>query len=293
MADITPDPHATFLEYVGIAGATQPCQEAIERLLMSGADLHTALIITCRAGANPDHAFLLTVGEHDQVIVKSGFSSGYGGTGPKGFSAVLDLLQWHEVALDEALVDADLMARLDASALTLADLETIRTSPRPSPKRLWDYLILERDEQVRERNPWRNRGLHVPMAIIDPRLALMARDFWDDPDSALFKGHRLLEETVRKRAEITPEEAVKGPSAVYSTAFNGETPRLSWPGLSKPEQAGRTGLFLGTVGAYRNVRAHRTDNGSDEDRLGELLVLNQLFRLEAEAVRGPCPGQTV
>lgn len=292
MSDIEPDPHATFLEYVGIAGATKECQEAIERLLMSGADLRSALILTSQGGANPDHAFLLTAGEHDEVVVKSGFSSGYGGTGPKGFSAVLDLLHWHGVELDEALVDADLMTRLDGSSLTLADRETIRRAPRPRPQRLWDYLLLDREDHVRDRNPWKHRGLNVPMAIIDDRLAAMARDFWEDPDGLLFKGHRKLEETVRERAGITIEEAAKGPSATYAMAFNGETPRLSWPGISRSEQAGRTNIFVGAVSAYRNVRAHRTDKGSNEDRLCELLLLNQLFRLEAAAVRTTSADQT-
>lgn len=292
MSDIDPDPHATFLEYVGIAGSTAECQEAIERLLMSGADLRSALILTSLDGANPDHAFLLTVGEHDEIVVKSGFSSGYGGTGPKGFSAVLDLLHWHGVELDEVLVDADLMARLDGSSLTLADRETIGTAPRPRPKRLWDYLLLDRDNHVRDRNPWKHRGLNVPMAIIDDRLAAIARDFWEDPDGLLFKGHRKLEETVRERAGITMEEATKGPSATYAMAFNGETPRLTWPGISRSEQAGRTNIFVGAVSAFRNVRVHRTDKGSDEDRLCELLLLNQLFRLEAAAVRTAFAGET-
>jgi hypothetical protein len=58
MSDIEPDPHATFLEYIGIAGATKESREAIERLLMSGAELRSALILTCQDGANPDHAFI-------------------------------------------------------------------------------------------------------------------------------------------------------------------------------------------------------------------------------------------
>lgn len=291
MNDFEPNPHETFLEYVGIAGATQPCQDAIERLLMSGADVRSALILTCRESGSPDHAFLLTVGEHDEVIVKSGFSSGYGGAGPNGFSAVLDLLHWYDVELDEALVDAALMARLDASALTLEDLETIRTTPRLRPTRFWDYIVLSREDHVQKRNPWKHRGLNVPMAIIDDRLGEMARDFWNDPDGILFKGHRLLEETVREKAGITIDEATKGPSSIYATAFNGETPRLSWPGISRSEQAGRTNIFVGAVIAYRNVRAHRTDKGSNEDRLCELLLLNQLFRLEAATVRTPPASQ--
>ena len=291
MSDIEPDPHATFLEYVGIAGATKECQEAIERLLMSGADLRSALILTCQDGANPDHAFFLTIGEHDELIVKSGFSSGYGGAGPVGLSAVLDLLHWHDVELDEAVVDVALMARLDASAPTLEDLKTIRTARRVRPTRFWDYIVLGREEHVRERNPWKHRGLNVPMAIIDDRLAEMARDFWRDPDGMLFKGHRLLEETVRDKAGITVEEASKGPSSIYAVAFNGEAPRLSWPGISRSEQAGRTNIFVGAVSAYRNVRAHRTDKGSNEDRICELLLLNQLFRLEAATVRAAPSGQ--
>lgn len=292
MSDIEPNRHATFLEYVGIAGATKECQEAIERLLMSGTELRSALIVTYQDGANPEHAFLLTVGEHDEVIVKSGFSSGYMGTGPKGFSAVLDLLHWHRVELDEALVDADLFTRLDGSSLTLADRKTIRVAPRPRPQRPWDYLTLNREDHVRDRNPWKHRGLNVPMAIIDDRLAEMARDFWKDPDGMLFKGHWKLEETVRERAGITIEVAAKGPSATYAMAFNGEAPRLSWPGISRSEHAGRANIFLGAVGAYRNVRAHRTDKGGNEDRLCELLLLNHLFRLEAAAVRTASADQT-
>lgn len=292
MSDIEPDPHATFLEYVGIAGATKECQEAIERLLMSGADLRAALILTCQGGTNPDHAFLLTVGDHDEIIVKSGFSSGFGGAGPNGFSAVLDLLHWYQVELDEALIDAALMARLNASALTLEDLETVRSAQRLRPMRFWDYIVLSHEDHVRERNPWKYRGLNVPMAIIDDRLAAMARDFWKDPDGMLFKGHRLLEETVREKAGIPIEEATKGPSATYTMAFNGETPRLFWPGISRSEQAGRTNIFVGAVIAYRNVRAHRTDKGSNEDRLCELLLLNQLFRLEAATVHAAPAAQT-
>lgn len=75
-------------------------------------------------------------------------------------------------------------------------------------------------------------------------------------------------------------------------AFNGESPRLSWPGISRSEQAGRANIFVGAVIAYRNVRAHRTDKGSNEDRLCELLLLNQLFRLEAATVHSRPAAQT-
>lgn len=45
------DPHATHLQYVGIAGATPDCVAAVERLLLTDADVRSALILTSRKGS--------------------------------------------------------------------------------------------------------------------------------------------------------------------------------------------------------------------------------------------------
>jgi len=245
--------------------------------------VQSALILTSRTASGADHALLLTVGVGDEIIVKSGFASGYGGAGPNGFSGVLHLLSWHGVELDEVLVDRDIVDRLDASALTREDLELIKTSRRIRPRRLWEY-ICDDDDHPRDHNPWQWTELHVPMAIIDDRLAAAARDFWVDPDGTLMKGHRQLEELIREKAMVTIEEAAGGPAATYRFAFNGDRPRLSWPGISKSEHAGRSNLFMGALQAYRHVRAHRSDKGTKVDQLCELLLLNQLFRLETETI---------
>ena len=55
----------------------------------------------------------------DQAAVKSGFASGYGGEGPAALSYALQLLEAHGVELEEVEVSADLIERLDDSALTV------------------------------------------------------------------------------------------------------------------------------------------------------------------------------
>jgi hypothetical protein len=278
------DEHATYLEYAGHAGATAPCAEAVEHLLQSRRPLAKCLILTCREHDHPSHALLIEDVFGDHIVVKAGFSSGYGGTGPKGFSATLALLNWHGVELDEVEVEERVIERLDGSALTLTDVATIENARRIRPQRLWSY-ILELDEMRSDQgNPWTRRELVVPLGILDERLAPMARSFWEDPDRILTRAYRALEEAVKEKAGISQEEANAGPSKVYGAAFN-PPGLLHWSKVSSSEQAGRASLFIGTVKAYRNPRAHRQLRDHPEDALRELLLVNHLFRLEAEAVR--------
>ncbi|MDB5581515.1 MAG: hypothetical protein JWR80_6691 [Bradyrhizobium sp.] len=48
------DDHATYLEYHGVAGATKPCAEAVERILHSRRELSRCLILTCSAAWNSE-----------------------------------------------------------------------------------------------------------------------------------------------------------------------------------------------------------------------------------------------
>jgi hypothetical protein len=283
--DHNPASCQTYLEYLGIAGATKDCAQAVEQLLHYDREITETLILTVERGTNARHALLLTDNFGGQIAIKSGFSSGYGGGGPRGFSATLALLHWHGVKLDEISIDAEMLERLDASALTLGDLEAIAAARRVQPQTLWDY-VLEQDDFGRDTiNPWRDREPVIPFAILDDRLAAAAREFWDDPDGKLMKAHRLLEETIRKKACISIEDAASGgPARMYAAAFNGKTPKLGWPSITSSEHTGRTGLFLGLMQAYRHPRAHRDERASQAEHLRELLLLNHLFTLEREAV---------
>ncbi len=277
------DVHATYLEYHGHAGATAPSAEAVERLLHSRRQLSRCLILTCSASGHPTHALLLEDAVGDPIVIKSGFGSGYGGHGPKGLSATLALLHWHQVDLDEIEVEEDLMDRLDASAMTTDDVAAIADAKRIRPQRLWDYVLRQDEAGPDAGHPWMRRELIVPLGILDVRLADMVRGFWDDPDGILSRAHRALEAAVKAKAGITQDEANGGPSKVFALAFN-PPGRLHWPLVGASEQAGRASLFVGTVAAYRNPRAHRELRDSPDDALRELLLVNHLYCLEAVAV---------
>ncbi len=75
--------------------------------------------------AGRDHALLLTCGECDVVAVKSGFASGYLGSGSRSLSYVLRLLEVHGATIEEYEVAPEVLERLDRSALTRSDLAVL------------------------------------------------------------------------------------------------------------------------------------------------------------------------
>jgi uncharacterized protein (TIGR02391 family) len=130
----------------------------------------------------------------------------------------------------------------------------------------------------------------------EQRLADLALDFHEAPDRVLLDGFRRLEDRIRDRTWLAEHGA-----KLFSQAFAGDDSRLVWnmpqnargskpDPIEKGEQAGRAQLFTGAYQAFRNPRAHRTLNHSAAEALSEFLMLNQLFRFEAEAVERPATG---
>jgi hypothetical protein len=263
------------LEYHGVAGSSVDCQQAVLRLLQCRVAITGARIIT----SSNNHCLLLTTDIGDEVAIKSGFSSGYGGTGPACFSVVLQLLYMHGVEIDEWIADATLIGRLDQSVLTPADLEQIRTARVLRPSRWSEYILNRHREQAHDGTLWREFSPLIPFSIIDRRLVDLALKFWDDSDSNLLKGYRRLEDIVRARTGLTESN-----TKLFSRAFGGNDPLLTWPVLDENQRSGRLNLFTGVYMAYRNPRAHQEKPQSEQ--LAEFLLLNQLFRLEEEAVEG-------
>jgi hypothetical protein len=264
---------AAGIEYHGIAGSSHDCDAAVMRLVQGGAHLTRARILTC----GRDHALLLTTPIGDQIAIKSGFASGYGGAGPSAFSFVLAVLASHGVEIDECEIPKAMLARLDRSALTLKDLDHCATSPPIRPSRWSDY-VAERDFLRGESGGlFRQFPSVIPFVIIDPRLGDLARDFWNRPDHSLTVGYRRLEDIVRQRTGL-PHSSQK----LFQMAFDATHGKLTWDVPDRSERVGRMQLFTGAFGAYRNPRQHREH--PESDFLAEFLLLNQLYRLEAETV---------
>lgn len=175
------------IQYAGEAGLTLSCQEAVLRLLQFGDKITHARILTCSGG----HGLLLTTDKRETVGIKSGFASGYHGEGPRRFSYVLHVLWHHEVEISQAQVSQGILDRLDASALTEADMETIRRAKQGDH---WKYYMLPQHVGV---NPWSEFPPAIPYAIIDKRLADLALTFWESPCDRLLTAWRRLEDAVR------------------------------------------------------------------------------------------------
>lgn len=212
------DQRPAGIEYHGVAGGSDDCQSTVVRLIQCGVRIARVRILTVRN----EHALLLCNEVGDQIAIKSGFTSGYGGTGPTAFSVTLELLNRENAEIDELIVEPAVLERLDASALTVADLSAIADSRPVRPGRWNDYILERHFEAARDGALWRDFPRVMPFSIIDPRIMDLARDFWADPDGRLNRGYRRLEDAVRKRTGIDEIGA-----KLFSRAF-GKTPALGW-----------------------------------------------------------------
>lgn len=266
------------IEYLGLPGISLDCEAAVVSIISSGRTLANARILT----AGTTHAILLTDATGDHIGIKSGFASGYGGTGPHCFSFTLQLLDAHGCELSEVNVRQNTIERLDSSALTAVDLKRILASRPVTPNRIFSDYILDYDHELARYNRlWDEVNATVPFALIDDRIFDLALSFKDRPDATLLAGYKRLEDLVRRRAKL------KGHGQrLFSDAFHAQDAPLHWKGIDDAERIGRTQLFTGTYAAHRNPRAHKNKSQTFKSQLSEFLVLNHLYKLEREAL-GP------
>lgn len=274
------------VQYMGIVGSTNECQEAIVRLIQCNESITHARILTCGSS----HAFLLKIGVGDAVIIQDGFASGYGGGGPHGLSYVLVLMDHHGTDIDEVEITSEVMERLGESGLTNRDLEEIEDA-RPVHGRWRDYIFESDYRRLHGKDLWEEFPEVIPYAVIDPRLMDIAMSFRESPDESLLRGYRRLESIVREKLEASEgfdqDDAVLSGVKLFRRAFLESNSTLWWGDIDPGEHSGRGQLFTGAFSALRNPRAHREDAKSPIGQLSELLLLNALFRLESQAVHRP------
>ncbi len=269
------------IEYHGSAGITQGCIEALQRTLQFGDELVQVIILSSQHGlsSNQKHGLFLKNSFEHSIIILPGFTSGYNGEGPRGFSYSLALLEAAGIPIDEVMLPKEMFKRLEEGALLFGDIEFFESSRPVRPKR-HSYFILEQHwKKKRDGSLWKEFKPVIPLGLIEPRLIKLARNFSDDPDNIVFQAFRLLEDTVRQR--IDTEETGK---KVFSTAFHGNDSPLYWPEIEMGEKVGRANLFIGAYLAYRNPKAHKEMNEDLNDLMRQFLVINQLFFLENEAI---------
>lgn len=264
------------IQYVGLDGITSSCIKAITRLLSSDELIKSASLITC----NEHHAFILNTDFDEPIAVKAGFASGYSGEGSRGLATALVLLYRHNIEIEEYIVDSSFMERLASSCLLTKDIELIENGKPRRPSRWSDYVYDQKLELGEKGGHLtRHYPLAVPFAIIDDRIMDLAVSFPQNQDTAIISAYRRLEDLIRKRTGLSGEG-----SKLFSKAFMQEDSPLRWDVPDESEVKGRASLFSAIYMAFRNARVHREIPPSSDAELREFLLVNELYRLEAEAM---------
>lgn len=267
------------LSYHGHSGATRPCESAVLEALQREPLIERARILSC----DRHHGLLLIGAFDDCLIIKPGFSSGYCGEGPSGLSRSLAMLSEHGVQIDEVDLSADLFDRLEASALTHADLDFVRTARAVRIGQYQDYIDQHDWVLAREGHLWSRYSARLPLAIMAPGLVDLVREFDQRPDYVLLKAYTRLEDRLRE----TTGETCSGVKLVDS-AFGQKSPKLVLPDREdRGEQAGLAFLFRGAFQLHRNPHAHSEIDRSPDDAASEFLLVNHLFRLLETLEPGP------
>lgn len=261
------------IEYVGNFGITQTCIDGLMRYLQFDAPIKEAKVITC----GQQHGFIIFTEERlSTIVIRGGFSSGYPGEGSGGFAYALSILEDFNVDTDEFEVNGRFFTRLNRGQLTYKDLEALDAIRPVRPTRIYDYIYAHSRDRSRVE---RHMPIPMPLRLIDTSIRDLAIDFWTDPGERILTAFRRLEDAIRKECH-SEEHGAK----LFTQAFLGNNSVLTWDGLTNSEQAARANLFKDVYGSFRNPRAHRVLDNNPEDLLSEFLTLNQLFRLESEAV---------
>ncbi|MGB5685729.1 MAG: TIGR02391 family protein [Candidatus Electrothrix sp.] len=262
------------IHFVGNDGLTESCINAVLRYLQFGDQISKALVLTCEQY----HALILYIEDDEVVAVRTGFSSGYPGEGPRGLAFVLSLLEKLEITIEEYDVKRNILEKINSGHLSNSELKNIEKAKPVIPPRLRKYIYdhdknLLNEEAVLERFP-----LVIPFSIIDPRLFDLALSFWDAPGDKIFTGYKRLEDAIREHCHLDEYG-----NNLFKKAFLGENSILHWPDLTPGEAVGRANLFIAMYGGFRNRRAHKEVIEDPKSELEEFLTLNLLFRLESRS----------
>ena len=267
------------IQYHGEEGITQSCLNAITRLIQSDCQIEEVKLLTLENR----HCFLLSViTESSYIAIKSGFASGYSGTGPRGLSSALQLLNQQVSWINEYSISMDFFQRINDSCLLESDLDEIKEERLVAPSRILEYIYSygSSDEENYKRLRYEFPSV-VPLRFVDFRIADLALTIKDNPDSTLMSAYRRLEGIIRKRTNF--EGDVIG-AKLFTKAFRGENAPLHWENIESAEREGRASMFEGIYMAFRNRRAHRELKLSLDEEIREFMLVNELFLLESQAI---------
>lgn len=262
------------IQYLGTP-YTQDCLEALGFILQSHSKIKKALLLSC----NQKHAYLIT-SIRNNFIIRSGFTSGYQGEGPKGLASSLQLLLKYNIDIEEIIIAKKIMKKINHSSLSDADIEKILTTEVVRPINIYEYIyVIYNTTEYQIKND-RYYPTELPYHLIDSRILDLALKFNDDPNRSIFNAFIRLENIVQKRVNSD-----KHSSALFEYAFCTENPPLICKSGDKKASQAAGRLFPNIYKAFRNEHAHNEVSKSLRTSISEFLLINELYLLERESVK--------
>ena len=266
------------IQYLGTP-YTQDCLEAIGIILQTQTHIEKALLLSC----NQTHAYLIK-SHRNTYIIRSGFSSGYSGEGPKGLASSLQLLLKHNVEVEEINISVKLMKKVNHSSLSYADLETMFTTRVIRPIHIYKYIYaIYKTTEYQIKND-RYYPTELPYHLIDSRILDLALKFHDDPNYSILTAYTRLEDIIK--AKINDHSLFS--NNLLKTAFVTDKQRQSiytWNKNNEKISNALGYLFTNIFTAYRNERAHSEVDKPYSQQIREFLLINELYLLESEAIK--------
>jgi len=145
------------VQYIGQSGYTQPCLLAIDAILNSGSLPEKATLVSWasdRRSQMEEHLFLFwNWGYSPLTIVPSGFSSGYSGEGPRGFSLAICMIRSKGIPLDGVYVGESKFRTIDRGQIDDVNAPIYQNIKTQSELLTWPWplWVMDEDEELLER----------------------------------------------------------------------------------------------------------------------------------------------
>ena len=264
------------IQYLGTP-YTQDCLEAIGFILQTQKHIEKTLLLSC----DQAHAYLIK-SDRNIYIIKSGFSSGYPGEGPRGLASSLQLFLKHNIEVEEINISKKIMKKVNQSSLSNNDLEHILQIKHIRPIQIHEYIYAIYNTIEYQIINDRYYPTELPYHLIDSRILDLALKFNEDPNRSIFNAFIRLENIVRTRINSD-----KHSSALFEYAFCSEIPPLICKSEDKRASQATGRIFPNIYKAFRNEHAHKKVDKPLDKQMREFLLINELYLLENEAIHNP------
>ena len=272
------------VQYMGIPGDTETCVLAVDTVVNSENPPRKASVVGWRKDLHSmiyEHLFLFwDWNKVPLTVVHSGFTSGYGGTGPHGFSEALCMVFCREIPTNPIFVNETDFNAIENRRLTAKIIDRLHNADDRPIEWPWGWIMPRDLEQLEKHTFWSSR--HHPKMVFDflsPDIAKRCQKLHaHDPEAAVFMAFKVVEERLRSLVSNSKgdEEALTA-DRLIAAALNPTSGILTDKTLSLSEREGKFLMFKGAFQFVRNPRAHRIVDNQDEQHSIELMYFADLL----------------